>query len=101
MSEEYVVDVQALETESALQREDVENLQNQVEDLKEENDRLRREAAEMQKSVGGLRKRLVEFLQRSGVRVTGKAAQEAALDLLSDLPGISVSALPSPSNEAG
>jgi hypothetical protein len=34
-----------------------------------------------------VRKRLVEFLQRSGVRVTDKAAQEAALDLLGDLPG--------------
>jgi hypothetical protein len=37
---------EALERESILQREDIDNLQNQVEDLKEENDRLRREAAQ-------------------------------------------------------
>lgn len=44
----------------------------------------------VEQAVEVARKRLVEFLQRSGVRVTAKAAHEAALDLLGGLPGISL-----------
>lgn len=77
-----------LEKDEAALREDLEYLQNQREDLEEKVRELERTLRAVEKAVETIRERLVEFLQRSGVRVTDKAAQEAALDLLGGLPGI-------------
>lgn len=77
--------------ESALLRQDLEDLQNQIEDLKTERDGLYRTVKsvgdEVSSAVEDVRERLEAFLTE-GVRLGHGLVHRTALDLLRGLPGI-------------
>jgi chromosome segregation ATPase len=74
--------------ELAVQRQDIEDLTNERDDLKDEVEYLRgTEAVSVEKAVEAVRLRLEAFLQ-DGTLMGGLAARNAALDLLRGLPGI-------------